>query len=124
MVSQQRTSASTMVKASGGGPGMFGWLGEFAYRRARLILIVTGLFVVAAGILATGAMGKVKVGGYLDSSSESSVAAAKIDSQFGGQYNLLFRVKPNGGLLDSPEVTAEGTRLTTELAGEKTLSNI
>jgi RND superfamily putative drug exporter len=113
-----------MVKASGRGPGVFGWLGDFVYRRSRLILIITGLFVVVAGILATGAMGKVKVGGYLDSSSESSVAAERIDSQFGGQYNLLFRVQPHNGSLDSADVTAEGTRLTTELTGEKTLGNV
>nr|CTQ97162.1 Integral membrane protein [Kibdelosporangium sp. MJ126-NF4] len=103
---------------------MLGWIAGVVLRRSRLILVISGLFVVAAGVLATGAMGKVKVGGYLDESSESSAAAERIDSRFGGQYNLLFLVKPNTGALDSPEVLAEGKRLTEALAGETALSNV
>lgn len=99
-------------------------LGHLVYHRARLILVVTGLFVVIAGGLAAGVFDKLKVGGFLDPGAQSSLAADQIDATFGGQHNLVFLVKADGGSVDSPDAVAAGIRLTDDLAGEQALSNV
>src|SRR4051794_5953099 len=99
-------------------------LGGLVYRRSWLVVAVAGVVVAIAGVLSVGVFGKLKVGGYLDPRAESSVAASRIDAEFGGQYNLLFLVTPDAGSVDTPQVAAAGTRLTEELAGEKSLSNV
>ena len=103
---------------------MLDWLGSAVYRHARLVVVLTAVFAVGAGIVALGAFGKLKVGGYVDPAAESTVAAERIDAEFGGQHNLVFLVSTDGPALDSPEVVAAGTQLTSDLAGEKVLSNV
>ncbi|SFQ03529.1 putative drug exporter of the RND superfamily [Amycolatopsis arida] len=103
---------------------MLDWLGDVVYRRARLVLVVAGIFVAAAGILAAGVFDTLKVGGYLDPEAESSIAAERIDAAFGGQYNLVFLVEAEGRSLDDPAVAAEGLRLTRELASEDGVGNV
>ncbi|MGP3967131.1 MMPL family transporter [Streptomyces sp. 6N223] len=119
---------------------MFTWLGRLAFRRARLLLIITGLVVAVAGVLATGAMERLKVGGFLDPEAPSTEAAELIDSQFGGQANIVFLVEATegagegagedagegsgGGSVDSPAVREAGERLTERLAAEPELSNV
>jgi RND superfamily putative drug exporter len=97
-------------------------LGHLVHRRARLILVIAALFVVAAGVLAAGVFDKLKVGGYLDPSAESSRAADTIDERFGGQYNLVFLVEAPS--VDSPSVVDAGRRLTQRLADEDTITNV
>ncbi|RMI45184.1 MMPL family transporter [Streptomyces triticirhizae] len=104
---------------------MFTWLGSLAIRRARLILIITGVVVAISGVLATGAMDKLKVGGFLDPDAPSSEAAELIEERFGGQADLIVLVEAEeGATVDSPEVREAGERLTADLTGEETLSNV
>ncbi len=62
---------------------MFDRLGHLVYRRRRLVLALTGLFVAVAVGWGTGVFGSLSDGGFEDPASESSRAAAAIDEQFG-----------------------------------------
>jgi putative drug exporter of the RND superfamily len=46
--------------------GMAGSIGSFLVRRARVVLVVAVLIVVAFGVLGMGAFGKLKSGGFQD----------------------------------------------------------
>jgi putative drug exporter of the RND superfamily len=90
-------------------------LGGLVHRRARLVLIVTGVLLMVAAVIGVGAFGKLQGGGFDDPNSPSSRAAQQIDNQFGGRDNLIFLVRANSGTVDSPAVRAAGTRLTQAL---------
>lgn len=107
-----------------GGRPVFDWLSRIVYPRARLILVITAVVVPLCGILATGALSQLKVGGFFDPASPSSEAAALVDRQFGGQTNLVFLVEAKNGSVDTPDLTAAGTALTARLAAESTLTNV
>lgn len=94
---------------------MLGRLGGFVYRRARLVLIATGLLLAVAAVIGIGAFGKLQGGGFDDPNSQSSRALHQIDSQFGGRDNLILLVKANTGTVDSPAASAAGTQLTQQL---------
>ncbi|WP_248782352.1 MMPL family transporter [Saccharothrix syringae] len=71
-----------------------------------------------------GALNNVRLGGYLDDNSESTAASKLINSEFGGRYNLILLVTSESGDVDRPEVAAEGARLSRDLAGENSLTNV
>ncbi|ONH25844.1 MMPL family transporter [Pseudofrankia asymbiotica] len=86
--------------------------------RPRLVLIVTLIFVVGAGVLGVGAFGKLLTGGFDDPRSDSSRAADIVDTQFGGAPNLVLLVTARSGTVDDPAVAAAGRSLTAELGQE------
>ncbi|MGH6657234.1 MAG: MMPL family transporter [Actinocrinis sp.] len=87
-------------------------LGDLVYRRARLVLVVTGILLVVAAVIGVGAFGKLQGGGFDDPNSQSTRAANQIDARFGGQDNLVFLVHAAQGDVDSPAVHAAGLKLT------------
>jgi RND superfamily putative drug exporter len=100
-------------------------LGTAVIRRARLVLILTAVFFVAAGALGGGVASHLKTGGYNDPQSGSVRAAEILDKQFGaGASNVLLVVRPVSGSLDDPAVAAAGTALTQRLAAEPNVSGV
>ena len=71
--------------------------GEFVARRARLLLVVSVLLMVGAGILAAGAFGKLQSGGFDDPGAQSTQAQQLIDERFGGESNLVLLVTADDG---------------------------
>ena len=53
--------------------------GEFITRHARLMLVVSGVALVAMAVVGVGAFGKLRTGGFDDPASQSSRAAAVVD---------------------------------------------
>jgi RND superfamily putative drug exporter len=91
-------------------------LGELVYRRARLVLVVTGILLAAAAVIGVGAFGKLQGGGFDDPNSQSARAANQINARFGGHDNLVFLVRAAAGSsVDSPDVRAAGLKLTDSL---------
>jgi len=86
--------------------------------RPRLVLTVTLIFVLAAGVLGVGAFGKLLTGGFDDPKSDSSRAADIVDDQFSGAPNLVLLVTARSGTVDDPAVAAAGRALTAELGKE------
>jgi RND superfamily putative drug exporter len=100
-------------------------LGKAVVRRARLVLVLTGIFFVAAGALGGGVASHLKTGGYNDPKSGSVQASDILDKQFGaGASNVLLLVRPATGSLDDPAVAAAGNALTRRLASEPNLSGV
>src|SRR5262245_41594222 len=104
---------------------MFRWYGEFIVRRAKLVLVVSGLVLVAAGVLGAGAFGKLKAGGFLDPAADSTAAARQIDERYGGRTNLILLVDAKAaGSVDAPAVREAGTALATALEAEPMVSDV
>jgi putative drug exporter of the RND superfamily len=98
--------------------------GEFVARRARLLLVVSVLLMVGAGILAAGAFGKLRNGGFNDPGAQSTQAQQLIDDRFGGQTNLVLMVTAKSGTVDDPAVAAEGRQVARALAGEPDVTDV
>ena len=90
-------------------------LGDLMYRRARLVLLVTGVLLAVAAVIGVGAFGKLQGGGFDDPNSQSTRAANQIDARFGGHDNLILLVRAQHGTVDSPDARSAGLRLTGSL---------
>ncbi|HUV48874.1 MAG TPA: MMPL family transporter [Actinomycetes bacterium] len=77
---------------------VFERMGRLVYRRRRLVLSLTGLFVAIALTWGTGVFGALSDGGFEDPGAESSTAAEVIDSTFGhvtGDVVVVYRADQN-----------------------------
>ncbi|MFC1402929.1 MULTISPECIES: MMPL family transporter [Streptacidiphilus] len=100
-------------------------LAGLAHRRARPLLVLAVVALVAAGALGVGAFGKLQNGGFDDPASPSSRAAQLLDSRFGGTTDLVLLVRPSaGGSVDTPADTAAGRALTVRLRAEPGLTHL
>ncbi|MGW7353389.1 MMPL family transporter [Streptomyces sp. NPDC054784] len=103
---------------------MFERIAELTIRRARWVLALTVVAVVAMGALGAGAFSTLLGGGYDDPSSESSRATKVLDEKFGGETNLILLVRAADGRVDAPDARERGTALVRELRGERDLENV
>ncbi|OLF12238.1 hypothetical protein BLA60_09620 [Actinophytocola xinjiangensis] len=112
---------------------MFSRLGRFAARRARTILVLSALVVVAAGALGFTAFGKLQTdGGFADPASESSQAQELVDQEFGGGTDVVFLMSAgddNGddtgdGGVDDPAARSAGAALSERLAADPALTDV
>jgi RND superfamily putative drug exporter len=98
--------------------------GAFIYRRAQIVLVVSGVILIAAAVLGVGAFGKLKSGGFTDPAAQSTKAQQLINSRFGGQSNLVLLVHARTGTVDSPAAAGAGQALAGALAGEPNITNV
>ncbi|MCF6525854.1 MMPL family transporter [Streptomyces sp. JJ36] len=103
---------------------MLSRLAELALRRARALLLLGLVAVVAMGVVGTGAFGKLQSGGFEDPGAPSSRAQRVIDEKFGGDTNLVLLVEAARGGLDSPQARADARELTTGLADAPHVANV
>ncbi len=104
--------------------GLLARLGDFVFRHARLVLVVSGVLVAVAAVVGAGAFSKLQGGGFQDPRSESAQAARQITSIFGGGANLVLLVHVDSGSVDSPEGRATGIGLALALAAEPTTREV
>ncbi|WP_369200947.1 MMPL family transporter [Streptomyces sp. PU-14G] len=97
---------------------------DFTHRRARTVLLLALLAVVALAAVGFGTFGKLKGGGFDDPASPSSRAAALIEEKFGGENNLVLLVSAKDGDLDAPAVEQAGEKLTRGLRAEPGVSQV
>src|SRR5947199_142517 len=98
--------------------------GRFIVRRARLLLVISGIVLIAATVFGAGAFGKLKNGGFDDPAAQSSQAQQIIDQQYGGQSNLVLLVTTRGGTVDDPAVAAAGRSLAGKLSAEPDMTGV
>jgi RND superfamily putative drug exporter len=98
--------------------------GDFVVRRARLLLVISGLLLAAAGVFGTGAFGSLKNGGFDDPAAESSRARQLIEARYQGEVNLVLLVTGKSGPVDDPAVATAGKQLTTQVAAEPDVTNV
>lgn len=101
---------------------MFGRIGRFAASHAKGVLVITALLVVAAGALGVTAFGKLQTEGFDDPNSESSQAKALIDSQFGGENDVVFLFSSDTGSVDDPAAKGAAADLADRMATDPGLS--
>src|SRR3954447_10445085 len=96
---------------------MFTRLGQFTVHRRRVVLTLTALFLVVAGLLGSGVFDALKGGGFDDPHAESTKAKHLLESRFHqGNPNVVLLFTPAGGTVDSPQPEAAGLALTKKLA--------
>ena len=98
--------------------------GEFVVRRARLLLAISGVLLIAAVVFGGGAFGKLKNGGFDDPASQSSQAQHLIDANYGGQNNLVLLITAKSGTVDAPALAAAGRQFTDELKGDANVTGV
>ncbi|MGH3416008.1 MAG: MMPL family transporter, partial [Actinocrinis sp.] len=89
-------------------------------RRARLVLALAALAVIAAALIGSGAAALLSNGGTTDPSADSSLAANALSQHFAsGTPNLvLVTTVTDGSTVDSPAATAAGDTLAGRLAAQ------
>ena len=93
-------------------------LGHLTVRRRRLILSLTGLFMVVAGVLGSRAFAVLADGGFEDPGSQSAQAEALLDHHFDAQEpNLVLVVTAAGGNVDDPAAAAAAATFATAVGG-------
>jgi RND superfamily putative drug exporter len=98
---------------------MFTRLGTFAVRRRRLVLALTGAFLVVSAAAGGGVFGALKGGGFEDPHAESTQARHLLEQRFGqGDPNIVLLYTPPSGSVDDAAAVAEGEALTERLSQE------
>jgi RND superfamily putative drug exporter len=96
---------------------MFERLGRFVVRRRVMVLVLTGIFLVAAGAIGGGVADRLSNGGFNDPDAESTVAADELRAEFNSQApNLILLVTAKSGSVDDEATAAAGAQLTQQLA--------
>ncbi|TCN32244.1 RND superfamily putative drug exporter [Kribbella orskensis] len=98
-------------------------LGTFIAHRAKPVLLITALLLIAAGVVGFGAFGKLAGGGFDDPGAESTRAATALADKFDGQADLVFVVDA-GRSVDEPAVAKAGTELTRRISAEPDLTGV
>ncbi len=98
--------------------------GQFVARRAKLLLTISLLVMVGAGVLGAGAFSRLSNGGFDDPDAESTQAQQLIDSRFGGQTNLVLLVTAKSGTVDEPDAASAGRQLAQTLAAEPDVTDV
>jgi RND superfamily putative drug exporter len=97
---------------------MFEALARLAVRRARLVLVLTGIGILLAGFAGIHAFGKLKSDGFVSPRAPSQIVANKLSAASAGPPDLIFLVQAHSGTVDSPAVVSAGRALTARLAAE------
>jgi RND superfamily putative drug exporter len=95
---------------------MFTAIGRFAATRARGILVVSLLALIAAGAVGFTVFGKLKPDGFADPAAESSKVTDTINAEFGGQVDVVAMVSAKSGTVDDEAVRADATELADRIA--------
>ena len=90
-------------------------LGWFVVRRKRLVLSLTVLFMVVAGVVGGGAFGVLKGGGFNDPASESRRAQDLLIERFGGGDPNVVLVLTTSGNVDDASAVAAGSAVAARL---------
>jgi putative drug exporter of the RND superfamily len=98
--------------------------GQFVARRAKLLLTLSLLVMVGAGVLGAGAFGKLTNGGFSDPDAESTQAQRLIESRFGGQTNLVLLVTAKSGTVDDSAAAVAGRQVADALATEPDVADV
>jgi len=103
---------------------VFTSIGGWAVRRARLVLALAAVAVIAFGVLGAGAFGVLKSGGFSDPSADSTRAQQLLDQRFGGGPDLVLLVSPRSGTVDDPAVARAGSQVVAGLSAEPGVTGV
>ena len=91
---------------------MFTGIAKFTIRRRRLVLALSGLFLVLAGVLGTTVFSRLEAGGFNDPAAESTEAADAVAADFeSGPPNIVFLLDALDGDVDSVASSEAGAEV-------------
>jgi RND superfamily putative drug exporter len=94
-------------------------LGYLLVRRRRLVLALSAVVLIVAGVLAAGAVSGLSLARFEAPGSESDRAQAELVERFGtGSPDMIFLVTAKSGTVDDPAVEAAGRELTARIGRE------
>jgi RND superfamily putative drug exporter len=98
---------------------VFTRLGHLTVRRRRLVLALSGIFVVLAAVLGGSVFSRLDAGGFADPDAESTRATDLVVEEFrSGQPNLVLLVDAADGDVDSPATSAAGAEVLARLKAD------
>ncbi|GGW55974.1 membrane protein [Streptomyces lucensis JCM 4490] len=103
---------------------MYRWLGCFATRRPRCVLLAALGFLVLSLVVGSSATGRLKTQGYDDPASDSSFVARVTAPYQGTSANLVVVVRVGHGGVDDPAARTEGRVLTRRLAAQPYVGDV
>ncbi|MDP9071237.1 MAG: MMPL family transporter, partial [Actinomycetota bacterium] len=104
---------------------MFTRLGRLIVRRRPLILALTVLFALGAGVVGSRVFPHLSEGGFDDPGSESSQARQFLEEELGaGDPDVVLVVDALGGDVDDPAVATAAGELTAELDGQDHVARV
>jgi RND superfamily putative drug exporter len=103
---------------------MFHRYGKFIARRSKIMLVLSGVALIAMALVGFGAFGKLKSGGFDDPAAQSSRARQVIDAKYGGRLNLVLLVHAKDGSVDAPAAKDAGGALARSLGQEAEVTNV
>jgi RND superfamily putative drug exporter len=99
--------------------GFFTRLGRLAVAKPKVVLGTAAVIFVLAGLAGGGVASHLSTGGFDDTGSQATRAAAILDRVFHqGNPDVVLLVKARHGSVDDPAVAAAGAALTRELAAQ------
>ncbi|WP_433626162.1 MMPL family transporter [Nocardia sp. CA-120079] len=105
-------------------PDMFEILGRFVVQRARWILVVGVLALIAGGVVGATAFSKMQPGGQQDPNAQSSTAQTQLADKFGADTDYVFMIEAKQGTVDGAAVATIGRDLARRLAADQRLTNV
>jgi RND superfamily putative drug exporter len=103
---------------------MFHRLGRTVVRRRRLILALTGLFVVVAAVAGINVFERLGRRGFDDAGSESYRARKVLEDELhAGDPDVVLLVDAGEAGVDDPAIVAAGDALTEELASQDAVAS-
>lgn len=103
---------------------MFERLGNFVVHRARWILVVGVLALIAGGVVGATAFSKMQPGGQQDPNAQSSAAVTQLADKFGTDTDYVFLVEAKQGTVDGAAAATIGRDLARRLAADQRLTNV
>ncbi|WP_040685685.1 MMPL family transporter [Nocardia vinacea] len=103
---------------------MFETLGRFVVHRARWILVVGVLALIAGGVVGATAFSKMQPGGQQDPNAQSSAALTRLADEFGADTDYVFLIEAKQETVDGTEVATIGRDLARRLAADQRLTNV
>ncbi|MEV2222848.1 MMPL family transporter [Nocardia vinacea] len=103
---------------------MFETLGRFVVHRARWILVVGVLALIAGGVVGATAFSKMQPGGQQDPNAQSTAALTRLADEFGADTDYVFLIEAKQGTVDGTAVATIGRDLARRLAADQRLTNV
>ena len=93
-------------------------------RSARLVLVLSVLATLIAGVLGFTVFSNLGTQGYDNPASDSAQATKLVDQDFGGSPDLVFLIHARGGDVDRPDAVSSGEALTQKLRTNPSLTSV
>ena len=102
---------------------MFAAIGRLAATRARGVLIIALLALIAAAVVGFTVFDKLKPDGFTDPNAESTQVQSTVDRNFGGDVDVVAMVTAKTGFVDDADARAVGSDLAARIKADPNVTD-